>query len=140
LAHRAPEPCTAVFASSGGISLRKLLEQLAHLLRRHTDAGICDSDRNPIAAVFLRPLRMNRNRAALRKFIAIAQEIQQGLPQPHWVGMQRPNCAVAADNELVAIFYRERLNGLDHAVDERRKRKVFELKLHAPGFDLGKVE
>src|SRR6516165_4229417 len=54
--------------------------------------------------------------------------------------MQRPNCAIAAGNELVASLCRKWLDGLDHAVDERSERKVFKLKLHAPGLDLGEVE
>ena len=39
-----PRPGAAVFARRGGGSLGKLLEQLAHLLRRHADAGVGDRD------------------------------------------------------------------------------------------------
>jgi hypothetical protein len=42
-----------VFARRGGGSLGKLLEQLAHLLRRHADAGVGHRDRDPVAAVLL---------------------------------------------------------------------------------------
>ena len=33
--------------------LGELLEQLAHLLRRHADAGVGDRERDPVAAVLL---------------------------------------------------------------------------------------
>src|ERR1700720_3814456 len=54
--------------------------------------------------------------------------------------MQRPNCAIAADNELVAVLCRERLDSLDDAVDERSQREIFKLQLHSSCLDLGEVE
>jgi hypothetical protein len=50
---------SAVFARRGGGSLRKLLEQLAHLLGRHADAGVRHSQRDPIAAVLLSLTRID---------------------------------------------------------------------------------
>src|SRR5262249_32637434 len=79
-ADREPEACSTVFPRRRCIRLRKFLEQLAHLLRRHANAGIGDSDRNPIAAVFLSMPRVNGNGAALRKFVGVAHEIEQRLP------------------------------------------------------------
>src|SRR6516162_1941785 len=54
--------------------------------------------------------------------------------------MQRPDCAIAANNELVAILCRQRLNGLGHAFDERREREIFELEFHPSSFNLREVE
>src|SRR6516164_2138604 len=54
--------------------------------------------------------------------------------------MQRPDSAVAIDRDLIALLCRQRLDGLDYASDQRRDREVFEMKLHAPGFDLGEVQ
>ena len=41
--------------------------------------------------------------------------------------MQRPDRAIAADNKLVAILCRERLNCFDDTLDERRESKVLKL-------------
>src|ERR1700730_6007671 len=46
-----PEPGASVFAGRRGRRLGKLLEQLAHLLRRHPDAGVRHRQRDPIAAL-----------------------------------------------------------------------------------------
>jgi hypothetical protein len=48
LTDREAKTRTAVFARGGRGSLRELLEQLAHLLWRHANAGIADSDGDPI--------------------------------------------------------------------------------------------
>jgi len=81
-ADREAEAGTAVFPRRRRISLGELLKQLAHLLRRHADAGIGDSDGDPIAAVFPRLARVNGNGAALRKLVGVAHEVEQRLPQP----------------------------------------------------------
>src|SRR5207344_3070249 len=43
----------AVLARRSGGSLGKLLEQLAHLLRGHADAGVGHCDRDPAEAILL---------------------------------------------------------------------------------------
>jgi hypothetical protein len=48
LADREPEAGAAVFARRRCIGLGKFLEQLAHLFRRHADAGISDGDGNQL--------------------------------------------------------------------------------------------
>jgi hypothetical protein len=52
-ADRQTKARASVFARRGGGSLGKLLEQLAHLLRRHSDAGVGNRDRDPVAVVLL---------------------------------------------------------------------------------------
>ena len=49
------------------LALGEFLKQLAHLLRRHADAGIRNGDGNPIAAVFLHMPRIDRDGATLRE-------------------------------------------------------------------------
>src|ERR1700738_5708154 len=54
--------------------------------------------------------------------------------------MQRLDRGIAADRDPVLVLRRQRLDSLDDAFDERGERKVFELQLHPPGFDLGEVK
>ena len=74
------------------------------------------------------------------ELVGVAHEVQQRLPQPHLVGMHRPDRSVAMDRDLVGVLRRQRFDGLDDIVDQRRERESFEMKLHPPGLDLGEVE
>src|SRR6516165_380598 len=84
------KPGSAVFARRCRGGLRKLLEQLAHLFRCHSDAGISNRNRNPIAAVLLSLTRIDADGAALSEFVGIAHEVQQRLAQAHLVGLHSP--------------------------------------------------
>ena len=86
-----PETGAAVFARGGGIGLRKFLEQLPDLLGRHADAGVRHGDRDPRATFLSLLSTHHRNRTALGEFVGIAGKIQQGLAQPHLIGMNRSN-------------------------------------------------
>jgi hypothetical protein len=44
------------------------------------------------------------------------------------------------DHNVVGVLYRQRLDGLDHAADQRCEREGFELQLHAARLDLREVE
>src|SRR6516165_2618298 len=90
-AYRETKACAAVFARCRRGSLRKFLEQLAHLLWCHADACIGNSNGDPIAAIFLPLPRINGNCAALRKLVGVAHEVEQRLPEPHLVSMQPPD-------------------------------------------------
>src|SRR5262245_52316010 len=48
---RETEAGAAELARCGGGGLRKLLKQLAHLLRRHADPSVRNGDRDPLTAV-----------------------------------------------------------------------------------------
>ena len=96
--------------------------------------------RDPVTAVFLCLARINGNGAALRKLVGVAHEIEQRLPQPHLIAMQPPDRSIATDCDLVGILRRQRLDGLDHIVDQRSEREIFELQLHPSSLDLGQVE
>src|SRR6516162_9134151 len=135
-ADREPKAGATVFARRGCVSLRELLKQLALLLRRHPDAGVGNRDRNPVAAVFLALPRVYANGAALGEFVGVAHQIEQGLPQPHRVGMQRLNCAIAVDSDPIAVLGCQRFDGPNDLVDHRWKRKGSENQLHPPRLDL----
>jgi hypothetical protein len=72
--------------------------ELAHLLRRHANASIGDGDGDTITTVFLSMARIDGNRSALRKLVGIAHEIEQRLPEPHRIRMQRSDRAIAVDH------------------------------------------
>ena len=103
--------------------LGKLLEQLAHLLGRHADAGVGDRERDPVAAVLLSLVSGDGDGALFGELVGVAHEVEQRLPQPHLVGMHRPDRGVAMDRDLVAVLRRQRLDGLDDVVDQRRQAR-----------------
>ena len=140
LADREAKAGTAVFAAGGGLSLREFLEQLTHLLRRHPYAGVGDGNSNPVAAILLHLARVNRDGTALRKFVGVAHEVQQRLPQSHLVAIERADRRGTIDRDLVGILRCEGFDRLGYASDQGRERKGFELELHPPGLDLREVE
>jgi hypothetical protein len=85
---------SAVFASRGCIGLGEFLEQFAHLLRRHADASVADRDGDPVAATFLPLSCVDGDGAVVGELVGVAHEVQQRLPQPHLVGMQRPDLSI----------------------------------------------
>ena len=62
------------------------------------------------------------------------------MPQPHLVGMQRPDRSVAIGGDLIGIPYRQWFDSLDHVGDQRCEREGFELQLHPASLDLGQVQ
>ena len=84
--------------------------------------------------------RIDGDRAPLGELVGVAHEVEQRLPQPHRVGMQRPDRSLAMDREPVSVLCCQRLNGFGDAFDEGREREIFELQLHAPSLDFGEVE
>src|ERR1700730_19186863 len=86
-ADREPEARTTVLARGGGGGLGKLLEQLAHLLLRHADAGVGNRDDETVAAIVLSLPRVDGDGAMAGELGGIAHEVQQRLPQPHLIGL-----------------------------------------------------
>src|SRR5262249_39974916 len=78
------EPRAAKALSSRGIGLRKLLEQLSLLLRRHANAGVSARELDPVATVG-DPARPQPDLAFLGELAGITQQVEQYLPQPHGV-------------------------------------------------------
>ena len=93
-----------VFARRGGRSLGKLLEKLAHLLRRHADAGVGDRKRDPVTAVLLSLMRIDADGAAFGELVGVAHEVQQRLAQPHLIGMHRPDGGIAMDRDWLPFL------------------------------------
>ena len=72
-ADREAKASATVFARRSRGSLRKLLEQLAHLLRRHADAGVGNRERDPVAVVLLALVSGDSNGALLGELVGIAR-------------------------------------------------------------------
>ena len=68
-----PKAGATVFAGRRGVRLREFLEQLAHLLRRHANAGVGDPDGDPVAAVLLPLSRVDGDCAMVGELVGIAQ-------------------------------------------------------------------
>jgi len=85
-------------------------------------------------------LRVDADGAMVRELVGVAHEIEQRLPQPHLVGMQRPDRAIRFDSDLIGVLRCQWFDRLHHVGDQRRKRECFELQLHSPRLDLGEVQ
>src|SRR5262245_50821462 len=72
-----------------GIGLDELFEQLCLLLRSHADAGVGGGELDEGAAIAHLVCR-KLDLARFGELAGIAEEIEQYLPQPHWV---RGQCA-----------------------------------------------
>jgi hypothetical protein len=134
------EAGAAVFAARGRIDLGEFLEQFAHLLGGHADAGVGDRDGDPVAT-FLFPLpRVDGDSAVVSEFVGIAQQVQKRLPKTHLIRIQGSDRSVTIHRDLVSILCRQWFDGLNHAGDQRCEREGLELQLHATSFDLRQVE
>src|SRR5208337_4648293 len=96
----------AILARGGGGSLGKLLEQLAHLLRRHADASVCHRNRDPVAAVLLSSVSGDGNSAFLSELVGVARQVKQGLPEAGLVSVDRTQVCWAIDDEAIAVSRR----------------------------------
>src|SRR5262249_38872304 len=84
-----PEAGAAVFAGGRGIRLREFLEQPPHLLFGHADAGIGNGNRDPVATIGLLWQRSDGDSAVFRELVGIAPQVEQRLPEPRLVGVDR---------------------------------------------------
>ena len=100
-----------VFARRGGGSLGKLLEQLAHLLRRHADAGVGHRERDPGAAVLLSLPSGDGDGVLLGELVGVARQIKQGLPETSLVGVDRAKVCWVVDDEAIAVLRRQVIDG-----------------------------
>jgi hypothetical protein len=118
-ADRQAKARAAIFACRGRGRPGEFLEQLAHLLGRHADAGIRYRERDPVAAALPSLMSGNSDGAFLGQLIGVTHEIEQRLPQPNLVGTHRPDLAVAMDRDLIAVLGCQRFDGLDDLIDHR---------------------
>jgi hypothetical protein len=72
LADGEAEAGATILAGGRGIGLRKFLEQPAHLLLGHADAGVCDRDPDRVAAIERLRLRGDGHGALLGELVGIA--------------------------------------------------------------------
>src|SRR5262249_45973010 len=110
---RAPETLC-----SRGIGLGELLEQLGLLLRCHTDPGVGHRKLDPVASV-CHPARPQRDLALLGELESIAQQIEQYLPQPHWIDGQRAEVLWGIEDEAFFVRLSQLSSGADDLVDQR---------------------
>jgi predicted pyridoxine 5'-phosphate oxidase superfamily flavin-nucleotide-binding protein len=130
----------AVFARCSRGGLGELLEQFAHLLRRHADTRIGHRERDPVATALLPLASVDGDSAFLGELVGVTRQVEQALPEAGLVSVHRIEVRWAFADDPIAILRRHRLDGLGHVLDHGQQRKPFEMKLHAPGLDLGEVE
>src|SRR6516162_9411295 len=112
------EPGPAEALRGRGVGLRELLEQLSLLLRGHANAGVSDCEFNPVATVG-DPARPQPDLAFLGELARIAQQVEQYLPQPHWVDGQCAEVLLGLNDEAVLVLLGQLSGGADDLVDQR---------------------
>jgi hypothetical protein len=83
------KPGAAVFARCPRRGLRELLEQLAHLLRRHADARIGHRERDPVATAVMPLASGDGDSAFLGELVGVTRQVEQGLPEAGLVCVHR---------------------------------------------------
>src|SRR4029077_20693703 len=83
------KPCAAVFARRGGRSLGKLLEQPAHLLRRHADTGVGHCEGEPVMPVLVSLPSGDGDNAFFGELVGVTRQVQHRLPEAGLVGVER---------------------------------------------------
>jgi hypothetical protein len=104
-ADREPEASAAIFTSRRCVSLGEFLEQPAHLLLRHANAGVGDCDSHPVAAALPCLVSSDGDSALLGELVRVARKVEQGLSQPRLVG-DGAEVRWAVDDEAVAVLRR----------------------------------
>ena len=104
---RQAEAGTAVVACGRCVGLGELLEQPGHLVGRHADAGIGHRELDDLPPLMLDRGRAQTDFTVLGELAGIAQEIEQNLPQPHGVGVDRRQIARTFDGQTVLVLLRE---------------------------------
>src|ERR1700680_2063385 len=79
----------AVFARCSRGGLGELLEQFAHLLRRHADARIGHRERDPVATALLPLASGDGDSAFLGELVGVTRQVEQGLPEAGLVSVHR---------------------------------------------------
>src|SRR5262245_39339744 len=130
----------AVFAGRRGVRLREFLEQPTHLLFSHTNPGIGDGNRDPVATIDLLRPRSDGDGAVLGELASIARQVEQRLPKTGLIGVDRAQVPRTISDDTIGVLRRHRLDRLGHVLDQGYYRERFEVKLHSPRLDLGQVE
>src|SRR5262245_8011432 len=135
-----PEASSAEAPRRRCIDLHKFLEQFALLFGGHPDAGVSDSEIDPVAAVSQHPARTQCHLTLPGEFAGIAEQIEQDLSQPHRVHSQCAEILLGFDDQPVFVLLGELARGVDDLVDQRSELQALRVELELPGLDLGQVE
>src|SRR5262249_50046086 len=146
-AHRARElaregkakPRAAEALGSRGIGLVELLEELGLLLGGHANAGVSDRELDPVATVG-DPARPQPDLAFLGELAGIAEEIEQDLPQPHWIDGQCAEVLLGVNDEAVLVLLGKLSGRADDLIDQRCELHGFWIEFEFSGLDLPEVE
>ncbi len=135
------EPGAAVIARGRGVGLGEGLEQPAHLLVAHADAGILDREGEDRAAGSrLRLRHRQRHQSALGEFRGIAEQVDQALLQLHQIDMHGADIGRRHDLEIVAVLVHQRRHQHLHFGRELAEIDLLDMQVHAAGLDLGQIE
>ena len=74
-----PQPRPAVLTGNRDIGLREFLKKVSLLFGAYSNAGIANTQSNPILTSGAETVYLERNAAVIGKFAGIAQEVQQDL-------------------------------------------------------------
>ena len=99
-------------------------------------------DRDPRLAILILLPRLDRDGATLRKLVGVAEEIEQGLPDPHLIGLHRLQRGAAVGHDPVGVLGPERcyLRSLDNIVDRLRHENDEPWSSIRPASISGKIE
>ena len=136
------EAGAAEFAGRRGVSLHERLKQFFDLLRREADAGVGDFKPQLDAAVRVgQRLDADDDLARLGELDAVADEVEQHLPEPVGVADQPVRHVAADDGGEAEVFARVAGRGVfEHAVHDVAQGEIFLRHAHLAGLDLGEVE
>ena len=140
LADGQPQPRAAVLAGGAGVRLGERLEQLAHLLRGHADAGVGDGHGHPVAARVAVPPGGQGDGPGVGELVRVREQVEQHLPQLGRVGVHHPDGRRAVHRQGVLLLVHQRPDGVHHLGDGSRQVERLEVQLHLAGLDLGQVE
>src|SRR3954447_4114525 len=134
------EPGAAELAGGGGVGLGEGLEELAHLLGGHADAGVGDADAEPVAAVLRFAADGEAHLTAAGELAGVAEEVEQALAELGHVYAHLTEDGGFVDHERVVVLLDERFDHRRDTVEEGRDGGVLEEEVHFAGLDFGEVE
>ena len=100
------------------IRLGEFLEQPAHLIVAHADAGIGHGDRNRVAAIDLERPRRDGDSAFSVNLLALLARLSSACRNRIWSAWMAPRSPRAVDHHAIAVLRRHRLDRLGHVLDD----------------------
>ena len=141
LADRKPEPCSPITSRDRCIGLAEALEQPVEPIRRDADARILDFNAKPRLCSLCPGRQPDRHRALIRELHAVAEVIQQDLPQTGRVALDELRHAFLDFNiETDRLGARARHHDLAGIVHECVQVEGDGLELHGLRLEFREVE